>query len=256
MTAGSAAWIAAVRARESTRSDRLFDDPYADTLAGPAGYAMMANSEAVTGPNEFIPVRVRWFDDQVLGCGLPQVVLLGAGLDTRAWRLPLDPATGWYEIDSSPFPAKETLGPPRCTRRFVTASLSTPDWPDALESAGFSAARPTLWVAEGLLFYLFPDDVTALLRSAYAVCAPGSAFVADVMGEFGDSMRSYNEYRAARGEPGPFGTKDPAGLFEAAGWTVESATIPGGPGANFGRFPQRPAGVFPGAAHLIRAHLP
>ena len=62
----TAQWIAAVRARESARPDRLFDDPYAHALAGPDGYAAMARSEAAAGgENRMIPVRVRWFDDAI-----------------------------------------------------------------------------------------------------------------------------------------------------------------------------------------------
>ncbi|HEX5117340.1 MAG TPA: class I SAM-dependent methyltransferase [Pseudonocardiaceae bacterium] len=70
MTTSSASWIAAVRARESDRTDRLFDDPFARELAGERGVAMMAASERATGgENSFIPVRVRWFDDLVTSTG-------------------------------------------------------------------------------------------------------------------------------------------------------------------------------------------
>jgi O-methyltransferase involved in polyketide biosynthesis len=60
MTVGSAFWIAAVRARETERNDRLFNDPYARDLAGQRGFATMAASERASGgENAFIPVRVR-----------------------------------------------------------------------------------------------------------------------------------------------------------------------------------------------------
>jgi methyltransferase (TIGR00027 family) len=89
----TASWIAAVRARETERPDRLFADPYAKDLAGDRGFAMMSASERVGGgENSFIPVRVRWFDDlvvAVVAAGVRQVVSLGAGLDTRAYRLDL-----------------------------------------------------------------------------------------------------------------------------------------------------------------------
>src|SRR6185369_6428060 len=83
----SAYWIAAARARESERPDRLFHDPYAAGLAGARGVAIMQASERASGgENPYLPVRTRWFDDVIgaaLAVGVDQVVMLGAGLDTR-----------------------------------------------------------------------------------------------------------------------------------------------------------------------------
>src|SRR6266699_6751320 len=92
--AGTAYWIAAARARETARPDRLFEDPYAAALAGDRGRRMLERAEAPTGrPNPFLPIRTRHFDDVLVaeaGRDRPgQVVLLGAGLDTRGFRLPL-----------------------------------------------------------------------------------------------------------------------------------------------------------------------
>jgi methyltransferase (TIGR00027 family) len=97
---GSAYWIAATRTRESARPDRLFDDPWAAVLAGDRGVAAMERSEAAGGgENAFLPVRTRFFDDVVAARATDQVVLFGAGLDTRPYRLPLPPHLTWYEID-------------------------------------------------------------------------------------------------------------------------------------------------------------
>src|SRR5262245_51482019 len=94
----TAHWIAAARARETARPDRLFADPYADRLAGTLGYRILADSERQSGrENNFIPVRVRWFDDTITRLTAPgvQVVLLGAGLDTRPYRLDLPADLDW-----------------------------------------------------------------------------------------------------------------------------------------------------------------
>ena len=98
----TAHWIAAVRARESERPDALFTDPYAAILAGDVGRASLAASERASGgENHFLAVRTRFFDEVL--CAESRtgdaVVLLGAGLDTRAFRLPLPPDIDWYEID-------------------------------------------------------------------------------------------------------------------------------------------------------------
>jgi methyltransferase (TIGR00027 family) len=261
VTAGSAHWIAAIRARESERPDRLFDDPYARELAGEVGFAAMAASERLAGgENRFVPVRVRWFDDAILTAlsgGVRQVVLLGAGLDTRAYRLAVPAQTAWFEVDvAEPLAEKDRVlrgQRPRCARTPVVADLAG-DWRPRLEEAGFDPAGPTLWVAEGLLFYLAAPAVDALLTACAG--APDSALLADVMGTTGltgEALRPYRESRAAAGQPPPFGTADPIGLFAHSGWPEVTVTAPGGPGANFGRLPDLPAGLIPGAAHLVAA---
>src|ERR687897_2939765 len=87
-------WMAAARARESERADRLFDDPLAATLAGPEGFTWLERLEAAAqadGPGLYPVIRTRFFDDFLLdSCrilGVRQVVLAAAGLDTRAFRL-------------------------------------------------------------------------------------------------------------------------------------------------------------------------
>jgi methyltransferase (TIGR00027 family) len=258
---GSAYWIAAVRARESARADRLFDDPFAARLAGERGVATMAASERASGgENRFIPVRVRWFDDAVLRAvadGCRQVVLLGAGLDTRPYRLDLPADLDWYELDRQEiFDDKEPVlagAAPRCRRWTVAADLAG-DWPAALTAAGFSPERRTVWVVEGLFFYLSDDAVLGLLRTAAGLCVPGSLFLADIMNAGVrdlPAIRARREYRARNGLPEPYGSDDPVALLGSGGWHAESITTPGAPDANFGRLPMVPGGVKPGWPHLV-----
>lgn len=77
---------AAVRAGESERPDRLFEDPYARLLAGEDGFALLADVAAGLPPGAVstgVTIRARWIDDQLLDllrAGLlTQVVLLAAG---------------------------------------------------------------------------------------------------------------------------------------------------------------------------------
>lgn len=251
MVVGTAYWIAAARARESLRPDRLFDDPYAAVLAGTRGPAMMAASERVGGgENQFLPVRTRYFDDAVRAAvadGIDQVVLLGAGMDSRAYRLDMPPDLDWYEVDRPElFAVKDPAlasAVPRCRRRPVVADV-TADLLTPLADAGWRADRRTAWVAEGLLFYLWPAQVRALLRSLAAAGAPGSRLLADVMGDTAlrrPTMDEYRRRRGVRGLPPPYGHDDPAALLAAHGWEIHTLTWAGAPDANFGRFPARPA---------------
>ncbi len=92
MLGATAYWAAGVRALESAREDRLFNDPWAAALAGPQGMAWAAERGDKSAA---MVIRTRYFDDflqrVVIDFGVRQVVILAAGLDTRAYRL------GWLE---------------------------------------------------------------------------------------------------------------------------------------------------------------
>jgi methyltransferase (TIGR00027 family) len=264
VTTSSASWIAAVRARESDRADRLFDDPFARELAGERGVAMMAASERATGgENSFIPVRVRWFDDLVVStvARVRQVVLLGAGLDTRPYRLALPADLDWYEVDRQEvLTGKQDVlagHAPGC-RRHVVAGDVTDGFGPALRDNGFDPNAPTLWLAEGLFFYLTEQMIVRLLRDAASLSGPAGVFAADVIGTVGldsPAMRPYRTWCADHDVPPPFGTDDPVALFAAGGWRIDHVTAPGAPDANYGRLRGQPAGLVPGRTHLVTAAL-
>jgi methyltransferase (TIGR00027 family) len=258
VTAGSAQWIAAVRARESERPDRLFTDPFARDLAGPLGFDRMAASErAAGGENQFLPVRVRWFDDVTTTAaadGVRQVVLLGAGMDTRPYRLELPSDLDWYELDRPGVLAgKQIAAQPRCRRHAVDADLAA-GWAESLLTAGFTPGARTLWLAEGLFFYLTENLIQRMLGEAARLSGPGSRVAADVMSSTGldsPAMRPYRRWCERNGTPPPFGSDDPVGLLSGGGWVGVRVTAPGAPDANYGRLPAQPPGVIRGRVHLV-----
>ena len=266
MTVGSAFWIAAVRARETERPDRLFTDPFARDLAGRRGFAVMAASErAGGGENRFIPVRVRWFDDltvAAVAAGVRQVVLLGAGLDTRAYRLDLPADVDWYELDRQEvLTAKDvTLAgcAPRCRRHLVVGDVRGA-WVTPLLDAGFDWGGPTLWLAEGLFFYLTEQLIVEMLRNAAQLCGAGSLLAADVIGTAGldsPAMQPYRDWCERNDVPPPFGADDPVALLVAGGWQLGHVTAPGASDANYGRLSTQPDGLIPGRTHLLMGRLP
>jgi len=171
--------VARVRAAESGRPDRLFDDPWA------AKFCAAAPDQVPTGERTPLAlafafhaiIRTRFYDDHLLESGCRQVVLLAAGLDSRAFRLDWPARTSLYELDLPKVLAfKETVlagAEPRCTRTVVPADLRE-DWATKLKEAGFRPDQPTAWLAEGLLIYLTPDDADRLLSTVTALSAPGS----------------------------------------------------------------------------------
>jgi methyltransferase (TIGR00027 family) len=166
--------VAMARAAES-RSDccPLFDDPYAQWFVDAAtdlGWrSPFADVDQIDGLPErmqtvwaYAAARTRHFDDYFIAAGaagIRQVVILAAGLDARAWRLPWVADTVVFEIDQPKvlqFKA-ETLrehGAQPAARDVAVPVDLRQDWPTALRDAGFDAPAPTAWLAEGLLPYL------------------------------------------------------------------------------------------------------
>ncbi|MFE7130737.1 SAM-dependent methyltransferase [Streptomyces sp. NPDC057638] len=172
--------VAQARATESARTDRLFDDPYARSFVDAAGWIRVAEAGRLN-QGHFV-LRTRFFDDflgRAATSGCEQAVILAAGLDSRAYRLPWPDGFTLYEAD---LPAlmefkDGVLGGlgarPSCDRRPVRADLRD-DWPCLLLAAGLDPSRPTAWLIEGLMMYLDPDDNDLLLHRVGTLAAPGS----------------------------------------------------------------------------------
>ncbi len=229
---------AAIRAAESARPDRLFDDPFAATLAGDVGHALAARMDS----GDVIGVRTRFDDDAVRSAadgGITQIVLPAAGMDTRAWRLELSGCTV-FELDR---PALLGLkadlladAEPAARRVPVPVDL-TGDWPADLRAAGFDPDRPSCWIVEGLLQYLPEPAVHGLLDAITALSAPGSRLVVDVVGAgllASAQARPILDAMAAAGSPWVFGTDDPGALLTARGWDAEVHLL-GAVAQRFGR---------------------
>ena len=144
-------WMAAARARETRRRNRLFCDPLAADLAGPEGFAWLRRTDppgSLGGPGAYAVIRTRFFDNFLesvcQGSKVRQVVLVAAGMDTRAFRLDWPPGTRLYELDlPEVLDYKETVvrgagSKARCLRRTVGVDLEEPDWPKALRDAGLA----------------------------------------------------------------------------------------------------------------------
>jgi methyltransferase (TIGR00027 family) len=263
--------MAAARARESERVDRLFCDPLAAALAGPEGFAWLKRMEFAAqsdGPGLYPVIRTRFFDDFLLDAcrrlGVRQVVLAAAGLDTRAFRLNWPPGTRLFEMDlPEVLDAKEGVidkagAKPTCERSTIRVDLRESSWPEALLGTGYQPASPSVWLIEGLLFYLTIAAVHGLLEKVGALTVAGSLLGLDVMNRglfFSSGAWPMQAALARRGAPGRFGTNDPETLMAHHGWEAD-VTQPGEGGANFGRWsrPMVPREV-PGLARsfLVKA---
>jgi diadenosine tetraphosphate (Ap4A) HIT family hydrolase len=105
----SARWVAANRALETDHASPLYRDPYARDLAGEAGFEVLYSMRTASGmgsfsgPDPYLTVRTRFFDDALLGAvresSIDQVVILAAGMDARAFRLEWPAGVRLFEVD-------------------------------------------------------------------------------------------------------------------------------------------------------------
>ncbi|MCG7596639.1 SAM-dependent methyltransferase [Mycobacterium sp. PSTR-4-N] len=169
--------VAAVRASETEADHPLFTDPYAHLLLAGAGQVDLPAS----GPG-YPAARTKWFDDYVLAAGaagVSQVVVLDAGLDTRAWRLPWLSDAVVFDVDEPAVLAHKTrimdASDAQLGAKYVPVPAAvTDDWPKALREAGFDHNEPTAWLAESLLPDLDDDGLDTLLEQVALYSARGS----------------------------------------------------------------------------------
>jgi len=197
----SALSIAALRACEQKRGrSAICSDEFARKLAGRKAYEK-ALKKLPIGDNGRIAIRTKFFDDTILIAMYEnpaltnwQVVLLGAGLDTRAFRLPnphelIDCV---FEIDHRQVLRRKRKllqsswkGFPKVTlareRKEIECDLQKEDWLKKLKDEGFDQRKPTIWMLEGLLYYLTPEFASAIVRECADASCAGSYIVASAV---------------------------------------------------------------------------
>lgn len=115
--------------------------------------------------------------------GVRQIVVLGSGLDARAWRMDELRGSTMFELDRPGAHAvkarKLSAFPLRPARhRLVPVDFEHQTLEDALRGAGFAPERPTLWLWEAVAVYLTPRAIEATLEAIASLSAPGSTLVA------------------------------------------------------------------------------
>ncbi|MFF9090842.1 class I SAM-dependent methyltransferase [Streptomyces sp. NPDC014991] len=237
----TAQWTAAARALETERGDRaIFADPFARELAAPRGFDLLEKNRG-SGLTTFIAIRTRYLDESVeqilADSDIRQIVFVAAGMDTRSFRLDWPDDATVYEVD---FPAlleekrrrlTALAARPRVARREVAVDLRR-DWLPDLEQAGFDRDLPTLWVVEGLLFFLTEEQATNLLRSLGSASAPGSWLGVDFVSQAllrSPFSRDFRRKLEEDGTPWLFGTDEPEEYLASLGWKARDVKEPGEP---------------------------
>ncbi|HUO37594.1 MAG TPA: SAM-dependent methyltransferase [Mycobacterium sp.] len=163
-------------------------DLFTKVAAGEMDFADLGEDAWFRRMTDVFAARAKYYDDffnTAAQAGIRQVAIVASGLDSRAYRLPWPSGTTVYEIDQPEVIEFKTatltkLGAaPTANRRTVGIDLRQ-DWPAALEAAGFEAAQPTAWNAEGLMIGFLPSEAQdRLLDNITALSAPASRFAGD-----------------------------------------------------------------------------
>jgi methyltransferase (TIGR00027 family) len=196
----TAQYMALFRAIESARppASRLFEDPLASAFLRP-GLRSVALAARIPparafvtrfidrrwpGPRASAVVRTRLIDDalgEALAGGASQVVLLGAGFDTRAVRIAGIERTRVFELDRPATLAVKRRGLTRALgslpahMALVPIDFNRQALGDVLVAGGFDPAAQAFFVWEGVTNYLDEDAVDATFRDLVGLARPGSA---------------------------------------------------------------------------------
>jgi len=209
-----------------------------------------AGKMSVAALADFGAIRTHFIDQQVLKSvegGIRQVVCLGAGLDTRAYRLGLPSDVKFFEVDfeaSLKFkqetfdnwlsPKGERGAKPSCKRVAVAVNLldTTDDgkfkWLEELTKNGFSASKPSVVIMEGLIQYFKEADAKRLLGSVQSATASGSVLLVTTLKGGNDTrLKSMlDQFKNKFSTEILFFTDDPKSLVESVGFTLKStATV-------------------------------
>lgn len=212
----TATMVASGRARATAAG--IIDDRLAEPLVRAVGIDFFTrwatgelDSTAVDIPDlpwgmqpmtDLLAVRTRFIDKffaDAGAAGIRQAVILASGLDARGYRLSWPSGMAVFEIDQPQvleFKAATlaALGAqPTTDLRTVPIDLRH-DWPAALQQAGFDPARPTAWIAEGLVAFLPPEAQDRLLDNITGLSAEGSRAVVEI---FLNSPESVQAQQAA-----------------------------------------------------------
>jgi methyltransferase (TIGR00027 family) len=233
----TAIMVAAYRGRASSANNPVCNDPWALRLAGPEGEALSRRWDEHSPSMElWMGLRTRYLDvcvERALDRGIRQVVILGAGLDTRAARLGRE-GVAFFEVDqpASQADKRERLssfgGYPMDAASFVPCDFERDDFVQCLESAGLDRSEPTCFVWEGVIYYLAEEAARSTLRRIATDFSPSSLLVFDFLNTkmARSSPRLRPEDREMKGiieelgEPMQFGIDDATPLMAESGYRV------------------------------------
>ena len=209
------------RAMESGRSDALFQDPLAISLAGERG---LQSARHLPDGAWVVAIRTVVIDPFLLSAissGIDTIINVGAGRDTRPYRMDLPPSVRWFEVDHPSVIERKTAllraETPRCSLERWGLDLTDRDaFRELLGRIGATSAR-AMALTEGVIGYLGVDAVGSLSDDLHA--APScELWVTEYFSK--RLMTHYQRHQPLPSVPVRFDVTDWEGFFEERGWRV------------------------------------
>jgi methyltransferase (TIGR00027 family) len=223
--ADTALWVATYRALETERPDALFHDRFADLLSGERGRQIAASMPYPKVMAWALVIRTVAIDElikQAISIGVDTVVNLGAGLDTRPYRMELPAGIRWIEVDFPQMIAYKTEKlagqQPTCKLERIAADLSDLPLRRTLFSRIGSESRKALVITEGVIVYLTNEESASLSNDILAV----PSFQYWIQDYYQQGMRRMPRKMRDRLKESPFKFDSPDWLafFEGLGWKI------------------------------------
>jgi methyltransferase (TIGR00027 family) len=239
----TAIWVALLRGVARFEKPALVNDSFADallplpyrpildvarSLPRASGLFLGAIDVVSLGMSRHMALRTRAIDDAIEGAvqsGARQLVLLGAGLDARAWRMNALRACTVFEVDHPSTQAYKRartgdLSPSARRVTFVDVDFERQDLGTRLREAGHDRMAPSVFVWEGVTMYLTLEAIEATLAAVSRAAAPGSTLAVTYHSGLHIAPLAF-VVRAVR-EPfvSTFAPAAIAGLFAKHGFTV------------------------------------
>jgi methyltransferase (TIGR00027 family) len=225
----TALWIAAYRALESGRPDAVFKDRLARKLAGARGFRMVAETPNAEAMAFAMVARTTAIDRLVYHAierGATTVINLGAGLDTRPYRMNLPAALSWIEVD---FPDmisyKNTIlkdEDPACRLQRLASDLSDDKGRKALFALLGKETNHALIITEGVIGYLANEQAAKLSKDLHDVNSFRHWIMDYSQGWFiKNAMKRKLDKKMLTHAPLKFSESDPIRFFGRQGWKVE-----------------------------------
>jgi methyltransferase (TIGR00027 family) len=224
----TALWIAGYRAQETERPDAVFKDVLAKKLAGDRGMEMVRttpNTEAMAFAMVVRTVAIDRLVEEAIHYGVDTVINLGAGLDTRPYRMKLPAQLSWIEVD---FPGminykNEQLKfeKPVCQLQRIACDLSGETGRRKLFSELSSKTKNALIITEGVIGYLTDQQAASLSADLFAMPSFQYWIQDYSQGKFRKNRQTKMLKKKLKNTPLKFQSADPIKFFGKQGWIVK-----------------------------------
>lgn len=239
----TALWVAHYRAEETDRADALFHDPLARLLSGERGRVIAAEMEEAGRYTRWtVVIRTviidRFIEQLLASKKIDLVINLGAGLDTRPYRMKLPADLEWIEVDHEKMLDYKNdalqAETPVCKLTRIGLDLAN----DQKRQKFFSefSGRRVLVITEGVIPYLTLDEATRLARDLHAT----KSFLYWIAEYISPEVYPQIQKRLKKGgkmrnAPFLFSPGDWIGFFETNGWTPQQMAYTGEVSDQLGR---------------------